>query len=139
MPVPTSNEPSLLRRVLEIVIGLIKATKPKIIPKLKILEPMTFPTEIAGWFLKAAETVTANSGADVAIATIVNPITKSDIPNFLAIREAESTTKEAPPQSPIMAKLSINKCNKMLYSNCENNQEKDKLKNGLYKIKVVDC
>ena len=53
--------------------------------------------------------VTANSGADVAIATIVNPITRSDIPNLRAIFEAESTTQTAPPQSPVTESDNINK------------------------------
>ena len=62
-----------------------------------MLDPITLPTEMAGWSLNAADTVTANSGADVAIATTVRPITKSESPNFLASFEAESTTQEAPP------------------------------------------
>ena len=64
------------------------------------MEPRTLPTEIECWSLNAADIVTANSGAEVAIATIVKPITKSDKPNFRAIFEAESTTQLAPPQSP---------------------------------------
>ena len=78
-------------------IGRTMAINPRIIPRLKMFDPITFPTEIAGWSLKAAETVTANSGADVAIATTVRPITKSESPNFLAIFDAESTTQDAPP------------------------------------------
>jgi hypothetical protein len=72
-------------------------------PRLKILDPKTLPTDIEYWFLIAADTVTANSGAEVAIATMVNPITKSDIPNFLANLEAESTTNVAPPHNPTTA------------------------------------
>jgi len=64
------------------------------------LEPTIFPTEIADCPRKAADTVTANSGADVAIATMVKPITKSESPNLRAILEAASTTHVAPPQSP---------------------------------------
>ena len=107
MPVATKREPSLLNKILGIAIGLTIATKPKINPRLKMLDPTILPTEIADWPLKAAETVTANSGAEVAIATTVNPITKSESPNFLAILEAASTTQVAPPQRPRMHALII--------------------------------
>ncbi len=47
---------------------------------------------------KAADIETANSGADVPTATTVNPIISWEKPNFLAMREADSTTQTAPPQ-----------------------------------------
>ena len=106
---PTRSEPSLNKRDFEILTGEKIDIRPKIMPKLKMFDPITFPTEIACWSLNAAEIVTANSGEDVAIATIVNPITKSDKPNCLAIFEAESTTHEAPNQRPkiVTAKIKI--------------------------------
>lgn len=88
---------------------------PSIIPKLNILDPRTLPTDIACWSRIAAEIVTANSGADVAIATIVKPITRSDIPNFRAIFEAESTTQTAPPQSPATESDNINRSSIILF------------------------
>ena len=92
---------------------LNKLINPKIIPRLKMLLPTTLPTEIEGWFFNAAETVTANSGAEVAIATTVNPITRSDKPNFFAIREAESTIQEAPNHKPMIVTVIIKKSKKI--------------------------
>lgn len=100
--------------------GLIRATNPSIIPRLKIFEPITLPTDMAGWSFNAAEIVTANSGAEVAIATTVNPITRSDIPNLRAIFEAESTIHEAPPQRPRTEKANIIVSNKILTYLSEN-------------------
>ena len=84
------------------------------IPRLNILEPITLPTEIAGWSRKAAEIVTANSGADVAMATTVNPITRSERPSLRAIFEAESTTHTAPPQSPKAVIIKIRTSSKIV-------------------------
>lgn len=111
IPVPTRRDASLRNNCLEIFIGVKIATKPRIIPRLKILDPSTFPTDIACWSLKAADIETANSGADVAMATIVSPITRSERPNLRAIFEAETTTQVAPPQSPKaeMTNISISK------------------------------
>ena len=74
------------------------ATSPRIIPRLNILDPTTLPTEIDNLPAKAADIETANSGADVPMATTVRPITNWESPNFFAIREADSTTQTAPPQ-----------------------------------------
>jgi hypothetical protein len=70
------------------------------------------------------------------MATIVKPITKSESPNFRAILDAASTIQVAPPQRPKTAMLSIMKSNKILYLYSENIKTKDKLKKGVYKIKV---
>ncbi len=67
-----------------------------------------FATDMADLPLNAAETVTANSGAEVAMATTVKPITKSERPNLRAIREADSTTQVAPPHKPKIVKMIIN-------------------------------
>jgi len=74
---------------------------------------MTFPIDIACWFLSAADTETANSGADVAIATIVRPITKSESPTLRAILVADTTTQVAPPQRPNAQMLSIIRSDKI--------------------------
>ena len=86
---------------------------PRIIPRLKILEPTTFPTEIVNFPASAAETDTANSGAEVPIATTVSPITNCERPNFFAILEADSTTQTAPPQSAKTVKRIISRCVKI--------------------------
>jgi hypothetical protein len=83
------------------------ATNPKINPKLKILDPTTLPTEIEDCPLNEAETLTANSGAEVAIATTVKPITSSESPNLLAMFEADSTTQIAPIHKPTTDKVII--------------------------------
>ena len=44
---------------------------------------------ISEFFLEAATTEVKSSGREVPKATIVNPITRSLKPNFLAINEAE--------------------------------------------------
>ena len=62
--------------------GLMVAVVPKIKKTLKILEPITFPIIISGFFFLAATIAVANSGKDVPMAIIVNPITFSDIPNI---------------------------------------------------------
>ena len=134
MPVRTKSEPSLFRSSFETLMGLTNATNPKIIPKLKIFDPSTLPTEIESWLPKAAEIETANSGAEVAIATIVNPITKSDKPNFLAIFEAESTIHDAPPHNPIMESAKIKMLNRINHPLTFIVRVKDKVKKGFYKI-----
>ena len=80
---------------------------PKIKPRLNILEPKTLPTAISGLPSNAALIDTANSGAEVPIATIVKPITKSETPNFCASLLAESTSHSAPFQSKTMDKNTI--------------------------------
>ena len=72
------------------------AVPPKINPILKIFDPTIFPTEMLFNPRKAERIVTANSGADVPNATIVNPMTSSETRSFLAIRTEESTSKIAP-------------------------------------------
>ena len=111
IPVHISREPSLKTIERVVFIELNTATNPRIIPRLKIFEPTTLPTDIAASPDKAAETVTANSGADVANATTVNPITNSDKPNFFAILDAETTILTAPPHKPRMHKTIIPICN----------------------------
>ena len=71
----------------------------------------------------------------MAIATIVNPITKSDKPNLLAIFEAESTIHEAPPHNPTMEKIRINMLNMIIHLIRVKVMSKDKVKKGFYKIK----
>ena len=78
------------------------AVPPRIKPRLKILEPITFPMDISDCCDIAALMVTANSGADVPKATTVSPIIKSDTFRVCAISEAESTSQSAPFQSMII-------------------------------------
>ena len=68
-------------------------------PRLKIFDPTMLAREISERPLKAAVAVTKNSGADVPMATMVNPMTSSEIPNFLAMADAASTVPlGAPPK-----------------------------------------
>ena len=55
-----------------------------------------FPKTISENPLNEAIELTTNSGADVPKATIVNPITKSEMLFFLANEEAPSTSQFAP-------------------------------------------
>ncbi len=71
-------------------------------PRLKILEPTTLLTEISAFPAKTALIVTANSGAEVPKATMVRPITKSEIPREYAMCEADVTTQSEPFQSKRM-------------------------------------
>ena len=80
---------------------------PKIKPRLNILEPKTLPTAISGLPSNAALTDTANSGAEVPIATIVKPIIKSETPNFWANLLAESISHSAPFQRKTMETTTI--------------------------------
>ena len=72
-------------------IGLIIANIPITKNILAIFEPITFPTAISLWPIRAAETVPANSGKLVPIATTLNPITISETPIDSAMETAAST------------------------------------------------
>ena len=61
-----------------------------------MLLPTTFPIEISAFPLIAALMLTAASGMDVPIATMVRPITICGILNLFAMLEAPSTKKSAP-------------------------------------------
>ena len=74
------------------------------------------PTEIVSFPAKAADIETANSGAEVPIATTVRPTTNSERPNFFAIREADSTTQTAPPQRAKMVIKIIVRCIKICFN-----------------------
>jgi hypothetical protein len=68
---------------------------------LKIFDPTTAQTAISVCFLSAAITLTANSGNEVPIATIVTQINASGKPKFEAIDTALSTIIFHPPINPI--------------------------------------
>jgi len=69
------------------------------------LEPTTFPIAISEFFLYAAIAEAANSGKLVPIATIVNQITLSEIPQLLAIPPAEYTNKSHHHTSQIIQRI----------------------------------
>ena len=71
--------PSLYNSLGVMLMALTIAVPPRMKPKLKILDPITFPIEMSVWPVIAARIVTANSGADVPNATTVSPITRSEI------------------------------------------------------------
>ena len=62
------------------VIGLIRLEILRMSRMLKILEPITFPTAMAGFFLIAAMQLATSSGNDVPNATANNEIKASEIP-----------------------------------------------------------
>ena len=76
--------------------GVIIAPTPKIKNKLRTQEPTKFPTAKSVSFLITAIIDVTSSGIAVPIATIVKPITLSDILKLSAISVALSTTKSPP-------------------------------------------
>lgn len=83
--------------------GLTVAEHPNTRKILKMLLPITLPSAIAVFPLRAAVTDVASSGREVPIATIVRPITASLTPMAEAIPDAPSTNKSPPkirPASP---------------------------------------
>ena len=74
--------------------GRIIAVPPRMKPRLKILEPITFPIDMSVWLVAAALMVTANSGADVPKATTVNPIIRSEILKYgLSLQQNQPTSR----------------------------------------------
>ena len=63
---------------------------------LKKFEPTTLATLISFWPAKEDVILTAASGAEVPMATIVSPIIIDGTLNFLAIEAVPSTKKSAP-------------------------------------------
>jgi hypothetical protein len=80
---------------------VINQVAPNIHNVLNIFEPTTAPTAISVCFLRAAITLTANSGSEVPIATMVTQINASGKPKFEAIETALSTINFHPPIKPI--------------------------------------
>jgi hypothetical protein len=77
------NNPSLLTIFFFIKIGATIALKPSINHKLNIFDPTTFPTDNDQFPLSADIADRNNSGAEVPIAKIVNPINNGDnLKNF---------------------------------------------------------
>ena len=77
-------------------IGKTKAVQPIIIRILKILLPTTLPIAISALPLMDDNKLMTNSGADVPKATMVKPITKSEIRNFFATAAEPSVNALAP-------------------------------------------
>ena len=77
-------------------IGKTNAVQPIIIRILKILLPTTLPIAISALPLIDDSRLITNSGADVPKATIVSPITKSEIRNFFATAAEPSVSALAP-------------------------------------------
>jgi hypothetical protein len=82
--------------LLDIVSALMLAVIHKIRRIFAIFDQIIFPSTISLASFTLPITFTTNSGADVPNATIVSPITKSDICNFFANDDAPSTRKSAP-------------------------------------------
>ena len=73
--------------------------------KLKILEPIIFPSNKSDSFFLAAIIPVIISGKAVPIATIVIPINRSDKPSASAIKIELSTTKSEPNFNPSIPKI----------------------------------
>lgn len=76
--------------------GVIIAPVPNIKNEFNIHEPIKFPTAKSPSFFITAIIDVINSGKAVPIATIVKPITLSEIPYFIAI-SVDSFTTISPP------------------------------------------
>ena len=76
--------------------GKMTAETPRISKMFAILLPKILPMAMSVFPWMLAIMLTINSGADVPNATMVSPITKDEMPNFLATEEAPSTKKLAP-------------------------------------------
>ncbi len=74
----------------------ITEASPNITSTFMILLPTTLPMVISALPFKAAEILTAASGRDVPIATMVSPMTSWGIPNLSAMLDAPSTNQSAP-------------------------------------------
>ncbi len=80
-----------------IFIGTTMAVTPIITNTLNMLLPTTLPTASSLLPFTAEKTLMASSGAEVPKATTVSPTTRSDMPIRLAIADAPSVRKLAPP------------------------------------------
>ena len=76
--------------------GVMTAARPRIIRIFRILLPIMLPMVISALPFRAADMLTAASGALVPIATMVRPIIRGGIFNFAAISDAPSTNQSAP-------------------------------------------
>ena len=89
------------------------AVSPKITSTFIILEPTTLPIVISALPWVAAEILTAASGREVPIATIVRPMTSWGIPKRSAICDAPSTNQSAPFISITKPTTNKRTCNKI--------------------------
>ena len=95
--------------------GAITAHTPKINRVLEILEPIILPKAMPELPLTLAKVLMTNSGAEVPKATIVKPIKKLEMPNFVAIDEDPSIIISATLIKKINPKI-----NKIIVRNIEN-------------------
>ena len=77
-------------------IGANNAVQPTIINVLKMLLPTTLPMAISALPLRAEDTLTVSSGAEVPNATMVSPITMGGMRKRLATEAAPSVNPLAP-------------------------------------------
>ena len=87
------------------LMGSTTAVQPIIIKALNVLLPTTLPIAISALPFKAESTLITNSGAEVPKATMVRPITRSEIRKRLATAAEPSVRPFAP--SNIRAKPPI--------------------------------
>ena len=80
--IPTSEEAFILDANFLYFMARIKSVRPKTKAIFATLEPITFPTTILNFPLKAANKLVNISGAEVPNAITVEPIKNGDTPNF---------------------------------------------------------
>ena len=89
-------------------IGANNAVQPTIINVLKMLLPTTLPMAISALPLRAEDTLTVSSGAEVPNATMVRPITMGGMWKRLATEAAPSVNPLAPRRMRINPPMSSN-------------------------------
>ena len=89
--------------------GVMMAEAPNIKNVLKMFEPTTFPMAISAFFLRAAMIDVANSGKEVPMETMVNPMILSEISRYWAMNTAPFTNIRPPTMRPAKP----NRMNKM--------------------------
>ncbi len=76
--------------------GVITAEIPRIRSVLVIFEPIILPSAMPELPRRPAMVLITSSGMEVPKATTVKPITKEEMPNFLATEDDPSTSISAP-------------------------------------------
>ena len=93
---------SLVTVVREMLMGATIAVTPTMSSVFIVLLPTTLPTARSGVPFRAEATLTKSSGADVPAATIVSPITISEMFIRRASEDAPSVRRSAPHSTSVM-------------------------------------
>ena len=87
--------------------GSMAAVAPRMSSVLQMLEPITLPIAMSPWLVIADDKLMNNSGDEVPMPIIVNPMTKLLRRAFFAIATVESTSTLAPKSSSMSPMMSI--------------------------------